>query len=114
MSEKICPKCGVPVSFVEDDITYYKCGNATYPDSVDPPWLDDYSCIKLQLAAVTAERDEALKRAEIAELTLRRADAYFDNDALGTMPARTVLHTLAQIRGRAQAAWEEVHKGGDA
>jgi len=59
---------------------------------------------------VTAERDEARKRAEIAELTLRRANAYFDNDALGTMPARTVLNTLAQIRGRAEAAWEEVHE----
>jgi len=61
MSEK-CSKCGASEGWRHEGVIHYICGNHTGSGA-----RSDYICVARQLAAVTAERDEARKRAEIAE-----------------------------------------------
>jgi hypothetical protein len=68
---------------------------------------DGPTCLRRQLAVVTAERDEARKRAEIAEDALMRVRICLANCS---PPLRGIVETATE---QAQAAWEEVHKGGD-
>lgn len=75
-----CPRCGADVANIIDGVygttMDYECGLRYYVwrnPAEQPVYLDHYAseCYKSQLAAVTAELDAALRRAEVAEEALR-------------------------------------------